>query len=172
MSGKSIDAHLTRMAATESSRDISLGRRPPWPGSPISSRWTATYSIPGSDTRLEGGLILHHVERHLVLLDREGIVVDVRQADPAISIEAGTSIDFPFYHAEVGGIWASPIAPSRLGRSPLRPRRALGPRALFPLDLVSARDTSQTCSMLVFTPFALCFVTLRGVFVRFPELTY
>jgi hypothetical protein len=26
--------------------------------------------------------------------------------------------------------------------------------------------------MLVFTPFALCFVTLRGVFMRFPELTY
>jgi hypothetical protein len=28
------------------------------------------------------------------------------------------------------------------------------------------------CSMLVFTPFALCFVTLRGVFMRFLELTY
>jgi hypothetical protein len=28
------------------------------------------------------------------------------------------------------------------------------------------------CSMLVFTPFALCFVTLRGVFMRFPKLTY
>jgi hypothetical protein len=28
------------------------------------------------------------------------------------------------------------------------------------------------CSMLVYTPFALCFVTLRGVFMRFPELTY
>jgi hypothetical protein len=28
------------------------------------------------------------------------------------------------------------------------------------------------CSMLVFTPFALCFITLRGVFMRFPELTY
>jgi hypothetical protein len=28
------------------------------------------------------------------------------------------------------------------------------------------------CSMLVFTPFALCFVTLRGVFMWFPELTY
>jgi hypothetical protein len=26
--------------------------------------------------------------------------------------------------------------------------------------------------MLVFTPFALCFVTLHGVFMRFPELTY
>jgi hypothetical protein len=28
------------------------------------------------------------------------------------------------------------------------------------------------CSMLVYTPFALCFVTLRGVFMHFPELTY
>jgi hypothetical protein len=27
-------------------------------------------------------------------------------------------------------------------------------------------------SMLVFTPFALCFVTLRDVFMQFPELTY
>jgi hypothetical protein len=28
------------------------------------------------------------------------------------------------------------------------------------------------CSMLVFIPFALCFVTLRGIFMRFLELTY
>jgi hypothetical protein len=28
------------------------------------------------------------------------------------------------------------------------------------------------CSMLVFSLFALCFVTLRGIFMRFPELTY
>jgi hypothetical protein len=28
------------------------------------------------------------------------------------------------------------------------------------------------CSVLVFTPIALCFVTLRGVFMRFSELTY
>jgi hypothetical protein len=28
------------------------------------------------------------------------------------------------------------------------------------------------CSMLVYAPFALCFVTLRGVFMHFPELTY
>jgi hypothetical protein len=26
--------------------------------------------------------------------------------------------------------------------------------------------------MLVYTPFDLCFVTLRGVFMHFPELTY
>jgi hypothetical protein len=77
-----------------------------------------------------------------VLLDWEGIAVDVRQLDPAKSIEAGTTVEFPFYHAEVGEIWASPIAPSRLGCSPLRPRRALGPRALFPLDLVSACSES------------------------------
>jgi hypothetical protein len=90
-----------------------------------------------------GGLILRHEERRLVLLDRDGIAVDVRQVDLAISIEVGTSIDFPFYHAEVGGIWASLIAPSRLGRSPLRPRRELGPRVLFPVDLVSARSDSR-----------------------------
>jgi hypothetical protein len=28
------------------------------------------------------------------------------------------------------------------------------------------------CPMLVFTPFALCFVTLRGIFMWFPELAY
>jgi hypothetical protein len=28
------------------------------------------------------------------------------------------------------------------------------------------------CSMLVFTPFAYCFVTLRGTFLHFLELTY
>jgi hypothetical protein len=28
------------------------------------------------------------------------------------------------------------------------------------------------CSMLVLTPFALCFVTLRGIFMHFPKLTY
>jgi hypothetical protein len=28
------------------------------------------------------------------------------------------------------------------------------------------------CSMLAYAPFALCFVTLRGVFLHFPELTY
>jgi hypothetical protein len=28
------------------------------------------------------------------------------------------------------------------------------------------------CSMLVLTPFALCFVTLHGIFMHFPELTY
>jgi hypothetical protein len=27
------------------------------------------------------------------------------------------------------------------------------------------------CSMLIYTPFALCFVTLRGIFMHFPELT-
>jgi hypothetical protein len=28
------------------------------------------------------------------------------------------------------------------------------------------------CSMLVYTPFALSFVTLRGIFMHFLELTY
>jgi hypothetical protein len=28
------------------------------------------------------------------------------------------------------------------------------------------------CSMLIYTPFALCFVSLRGIFMHFLELTY
>jgi hypothetical protein len=28
------------------------------------------------------------------------------------------------------------------------------------------------CSMLIFTAFAKCFITLRGIFMHFPELTY
>jgi hypothetical protein len=28
------------------------------------------------------------------------------------------------------------------------------------------------CFMLVYTPFALCFGTLRGIFMHFPEITY
>jgi hypothetical protein len=28
------------------------------------------------------------------------------------------------------------------------------------------------CSMLIYAPFSLCFVTLRDVFMHFPELTY
>jgi hypothetical protein len=28
------------------------------------------------------------------------------------------------------------------------------------------------CSMLIYAPFALCFITLRGIFMHFPELTY
>jgi hypothetical protein len=96
------------------------------------------YSIPGSDNRLQGGLILRHAEQRLVLLDQEGITVDVHQVDPAKSTETGAIVEFPFYHAVVHEIWALPIVPTRLGRSPLRPRRELGPRALFALDPVSA----------------------------------
>jgi hypothetical protein len=126
------------------SSDVTLGLgRPPWPGSPISSRWRASYSIHGLDSRLEGGLILHHAERRLVLLDREGIAVDVCQADPSNPIVAGSSVKFPYYLAVVGEIWASPAAPTRLGRSPVRPRRVLGPRALFPLGQVLAREDSR-----------------------------
>jgi hypothetical protein len=69
-----------------------------------------------------------------VLLDQEGIAVDVRQADSIEQIEPGSILTFPFFRAVVGEIWAAPIVPSRLGRSPLRPRRALGPRAMFPSD--------------------------------------
>jgi hypothetical protein len=34
------------------------------------------------------------------------------------------------------------------------------------------RINNFLCSMLVYAPFALCFVTLRGIFMRFLELTY
>jgi hypothetical protein len=78
-----------------------------------------------------------------VLLDREGIAVDVRQVDPSHPIVAGSSIQFPYYLAVIGEIWASPTAPSRLGRSPVSPRRVLGPRALFPSGQVLAREDSR-----------------------------
>jgi hypothetical protein len=38
--------------------------------------------------------------------------------------------------------------------------------------LILKKSGSWQCSMLVSTPFALCFVTLCGVFMRFLELTY
>jgi hypothetical protein len=44
----------------------------------------------------------------------------------------------------------------------------------FPLLLLIRlkRIYNFWCSMLVFTPFANCFVTLSGTFMHFPELTY
>jgi hypothetical protein len=126
-----------------SSRDVTLGLgRPPWPGSPISSRWRATYSIPGLDTRLEGGLILRHAERRLVLLDHEGIAVDVRQADPANSIEAGTIVKFPFYRGGWGNLGFTNCSFS-CGPIACETAQGVGPRALFPLDHVSARADSR-----------------------------
>jgi hypothetical protein len=137
------------METMAGSSDVTLGlgdpihARPPWPGSPISTRWTAPYLVPGSDSHLEGGLILRHAERRLVLLDQEGIAVDVRQADQVELIEPGSVLVFPFFRAVVRDIWASPIVPLRLGQSPLRPRGALGPRALFPLDRIPVGVVSR-----------------------------
>jgi hypothetical protein len=134
---KSLNCWVGLQQRMARSGDVTLGLecptrvRPTWPGSPISTRWTASYSISGSDSHLDGGLILRHAERRLVLPDQEGIAVDVCQADPVEPIEPGSVLVFSFFRAMVGEIWASPIAPSRLGRSPLRPRRALGPRAKF-----------------------------------------
>jgi hypothetical protein len=48
------------------------------------------------------------------------------------------------------------------------PRRHCHPSSLIRLK----RIYNFLCSMLIFTPFALCFVTLRGVFMHFLELTY
>jgi hypothetical protein len=40
-------------------------------------------------------------------------------------------------------------------------------------DLIRLKRTYNfLCSMLVYTPVALCSLTLRGVFMHFPELTY
>jgi hypothetical protein len=97
----------------------------------------------GSDSYLEGGLILRHAERRLVLLDQEGITVDIRQEDPVEPIRHGLVLVFPFFRAEVREVWASPIPPSRLGRSPLRPRGVLGPRALFPSDRIPVGVVSR-----------------------------
>jgi hypothetical protein len=149
------------------SGDVTLGLgdpsrdRPPWPGSPISMRWTASYSIPGSDSHLVGGLILRHSERRLVLLDQEGIAVDVRQADPVEPIGPGTILIFLFFRAVVGEIWASPIAPSRLGRSPLRPRGALGPRALFPSDRIPVGADSRP-DQVDFDPCSVSIPLMQG----------
>jgi hypothetical protein len=64
--------------------------------------------------------------------------------------------------------------------SPRIPQRLC--KGILPLTFILINDDTRVirlkriynfwCSMLVFTPFALCFVTLRGVFMRFPELTY
>jgi hypothetical protein len=62
---------------------------------------------------------------------RPDLVVDVRQLRPAESIGMGDELIFPCFWAVVGDIWSTPIAPTCLVQSPLRPRRSLGPRALF-----------------------------------------
>jgi hypothetical protein len=48
------------------------------------------------------------------------------------------------------------------------PEHRLGGYSLIRLQ----RIHNFWCSMLVFTPFAQCFVTLCGTFMHFPELTY
>jgi hypothetical protein len=53
---------------------------------------------------LSRGVILRHVARRLVLIDREGIVVDVRQLRPTESIGAGDELIFPCFWAVVGDI--------------------------------------------------------------------
>jgi hypothetical protein len=105
--------------------------RPPWPGSPVSSRWSAKYFARESEQILSRGLILRHAARRLVLVDHDGIAVDVRQLRPSESIGVGSKVDFPFFLAKVGQICVSPVAPTRRPSYPLRPHRSLDPRALF-----------------------------------------
>jgi hypothetical protein len=52
--------------------------------------------------------------------------------------------------------------------APSPPRARAAPAAVICLK----RIYNFLCSMLVFTPFAQCFVTLRGIFMHFPGLTY
>jgi hypothetical protein len=56
--------------------------------------------------------------------------------------------------------WVVMLASCKLGTSPAM--------ALIYLK----RIYNFWCSMLVFTPFALCFVTFHGIFMRFLEVTY
>jgi hypothetical protein len=50
----------------------------------------------------QGGLILRDAACRLVLLDSEGIAVDVRQLRPDELIRYGDELEFPFYAAIVG----------------------------------------------------------------------
>jgi hypothetical protein len=55
------------------------------------------------------------------------------------------------------------------GRDGMHPEDFQGP-ASYMIRL--KRIYNFWCSMLVLTPFAMSFVTLCGVFIHFPELTY
>jgi hypothetical protein len=59
----------------------------------------------------QGGLILSHAVHRLVLLDSEGIAVDVRQLRPDEKIQIGDRIDFPCFTAVVDVICITPIVP-------------------------------------------------------------
>jgi hypothetical protein len=61
-----------------------------------------------------------------------------------------------------------PRSTSDDARSPIKTPRQEKPKYLIRLK----RIYNFLCFMLVFTPFALCFVTLHGVFMQFLDLTY
>jgi hypothetical protein len=66
---------------------------------------------------------------------------------------------------------ASSSAPAK--RRPGRPAGSKNkPKVLSAALIRLKRIYDFLCSMLVFTPFAYCFVTLSGTFMHFPELTY
>jgi hypothetical protein len=82
---------------------------------------------------------------------------------------------------ELSGLWCVAVTPppsaphQSLGRAATSsappPERA--PSRLLCLAVIRLkRIYNFWCSMLVFTPFAYCFVTLSGTFMHFPELTY
>jgi hypothetical protein len=55
--------------------------------------------------------------------------------------------------------WCVPILPQKVGSG-------------YNTMIRVKRIYNFWCSMLFYTPFALCFVTLRGIFMHFPKLTY
>jgi hypothetical protein len=85
-------------------------------------------------------------------------------------------------------LWRHPYGTCYVGRPPqpshTRPRRGGlisasgkarrrdGPTIPSTWLIRLKRIYNFLCSMLVYAPFALCFVTLRGIFMHFPELTY
>ena len=102
------------------------------PRSPMSTRWDVVFSpVDSSSSVLEGGLILRHEARRLVLLDPMGIAIDVRQLSAGEQVRVGDTLSFPCFTSTVGVRWASPH--SRVGGSnpPTNSRNSLDPRALF-----------------------------------------
>jgi hypothetical protein len=71
------------------------------------------------------------------------------------------TLPFRLYIPSMGKTWR----PDQFFTKPTASRRR---RRLIRLQ----RIYNFWCSMLVFTPFAYYFVTLRGTFMHFPELTY
>lgn len=119
-------------------REISPVRKAPrWPTSPESERWLASYTSSFEDGSYYGSILLRCNERRLVLLDENGIAIDVRLIQSDESVVPGQILEFPFYEALLGDCVCSHRPIMAETKAPLWPRRQLGPKALF-------GDTSPT----------------------------